>query len=229
MSIKFESIKPIRFTEPEVKSTFLDDINEFDITTKHQPFFKDFKHEGKFSHDLYCRFLILGLYKLPKRKRIPLLEYQLASKENKLKWITEVEELFYKNETLFKNSGLNEFYEDIIQSIPGLIELINLRTLDPDINFKEPNGKALGLDLKQTSILFSYLMEKDVILKYDNTSLAKLIHHLTGHSEQNLRTIGLAHLYSIKKEVRKNTPYHNLIAVRSLLEGLLAEIKSEIK
>ena len=121
MSFKYESIKSIRFTEPQVKSIYWDDVNEFDITTKYQPAFNDFKIDGKFSHDLYCRCLILCLYKLPKRKRKQLLEYQIATKENKLEWISEVESLFHKNELLFKNSELLEFYEEIIETIPDLL------------------------------------------------------------------------------------------------------------
>ena len=68
-----------------------------------------------------------------------------------------------------------------------------------------------------------------IILPYDNKSLARLLHHLTGHSEQNLRTRGLGNIYSIKVETRDEEKQFNLIRVKDQIETLLNKIKSDLK
>ena len=89
--------------------------------------------------------------------------------------------------------------------------------------------KATRLDKYQSAILFHYLKEQKVIINYDASTLAKLIHFLTGHSANTLRTEAIGRIHDIQIEDLKGTKGHNLIVVKNLLENIITEMNKFIQ
>jgi len=222
------NIKYIIFEEHNV-AAIRSNNNPYEITLEHSPSFTSFVIKGEFSDELYCRCVVMKIYELPKRKWKELFSFQIQNKIDPHKWISQVEDLFKKNMKFFREEGEESFYSEVMTLVGAQIDELKLLELDPKLKFKYPPAVIKALDLYQTSILFDYLKGADAILPYDNKSLAKLLHHLTGHSEQNIRTNGLAHIHTIKNEVRAKEGKHNLKKVKTLIEGLLAQINSDLK
>ena len=220
-------IKQVVFEEPRIGNKT--ELAPYEITLEFLPSFSSFIIDGDFSHELYSRSLILTVYNLQKRKWPSFLEYQTNIKTDPRKWLSQFEDLLFKNKTYLKEQDENEFYNGIMEMVKEAIDKLKLIELNPNINLKSPQESISTLDLYQTAILFAYLKESGIILPYDNKSLAKLLHHLTGHSEQNLRTKGLGNIYSIKGETRNEEKQYNLIRVKNQIEGLLKKIKSDLK
>ncbi len=105
-------------------------------------------------------------------------------------------------------------------------------------NFKLPkmNFVAPRLDIRQTALLFNYLKKYNVILDYQDDSLAKIVSSLTGHSEQNIRTgEGFGMIQYIKQDHPdsktkkfKSEPNHNLIVLRYLLVEILEDLDTQM-
>lgn len=57
-----------------------------------------------------------------------------------------------------------------------------------DLNEIKPRPESPKLDIRATAILWFLLKEHGLTLDYSFISYAKLVHYLTGHSVQNLRT-----------------------------------------
>jgi hypothetical protein len=93
------------------------------------------------------------------------------------------------------------------------------------------------LDIRQTALLFYYLREFELVLKYNDDSLVKIICALTGHSEQNIRTKkGFGIIQDIKRDIPdtktrqfKEVPNYNLNVLRSVLNEIIEEIDEQTK
>ena len=220
-------IKQVKFEEPRVGNKT--ELTPFEITLEFLPSFPSFIIDGDFSHELYSRSLILTVFNLQKRKWPSFVEYQVKTKTDPRKWLAQFEDLLFKNKQFFKEQDELEFYIGIVGVLTTTIDKLKLLELNQDIHLKSPQESVTILDLYQIAILFDYLKEMGIILPYDNKSLARLLHHLTGHSEQNLRTRGLGNIYSIKVETRDEEKQFNLIRVKDQIETLLNKIKSDLK
>lgn len=96
------------------------------------------------------------------------------------------------------------------------------------------NQKINSLDIRQTALLFHYLKENDLILKYDNKNLSRIVQALTGHSGQNLRANeGFGVIVDIKRDKSKpksiKKSNYNLSTVRKALSDILKQIDKDIK
>lgn len=81
------------------------------------------------------------------------------------------------------------------------------------------------LDIKQTALLFFLLRKHKATINYSDRSLAQIVHYLTGHSKDNLRTHkGFGQIWNIMKETRQDTANYNLKKLRGFLQGMIQEI-----
>lgn len=108
--------------------------------------------------------------------------------------------------------------------------------LTPEVKLTDKNidAKIDKLDRYQSALFFHYLKEIKIILPYEDTSLARLVYYLTGHSEQNLRTKGFAYIKRIKEDKEKNqnykdTPNYNLTAINTVVKEILSMVDKDIE
>jgi hypothetical protein len=143
---------------------------------------------------------------------------ELSQKEKKL-FVKKLE-----NEITYYENQLNGFKHQNNSTTSSIIEL------PKDFQHKDipKDGLPTNLDKYQAALLFHYLREKGVIIKYDDTSLSKLVFYLTGHSAQNIRT-ALGSIYNVQKDTvknkTKNEKLHNLSEVKRVLNSILLSIK----
>ena len=111
-----------------------------------------------------------------------------------------------------------------------IIESLDLSGLDAEMEKKMKNLPiAERLDKYQVAILFHFLNEQKVIINYPNTTLAKLLHYLTGHSEHNLRAEALGPIhFNMEKEIQ-GYKGHNLNVVKMLLQDTIDKIDEYIQ
>ncbi len=101
-------------------------------------------------------------------------------------------------------------------------------------NMRTPKKVIETLDIYQTALFFYYLRKYKGILNYTDTSLAKLVSTLTGHSDQNIRTekgFGAISFIISGKVMNKNhteTPNYNLTTIKQFLQKIIVEIDREI-
>jgi len=100
----------------------------------------------------------------------------------------------------------------------------------PD-NFATKNQlvKAQKLDTEQCVLFFDLLRSMGIIGKYDNPSLAKLVHYLTGWSEKCLREDLGTNFREIKKFKQGKPSDFNLQVLRTNLLEMLEEVEKEIQ
>jgi hypothetical protein len=132
---------------------------------------------------------------------------------------------------------LTEKYEIQKKSIKQ--NLVESKTIILPENFSLPrmNLTISKLDIRQTALLFYYLREFELVLKYNDDSLVKIICALTGHSEQNIRTKkGFGIIQDIKRDIPdtktrqfKEVPNYNLNVLRSVLNEIIEEIDEQTK
>ncbi|QMU27690.1 hypothetical protein [Adhaeribacter radiodurans] len=128
-------------------------------------------------------------------------------------------------------SNLNTFPQPIHEEKQLELELPS----EIKLPLPKKSKKIERLDTRQSALLYFYLRKFDAILNYSDTSLAKLMHALTGHSEQKLRTEkGLGVIWDIMEDtVKDNTfnhvPDYNLDTVKKLLSEVITEIDNQKK
>jgi len=108
----------------------------------------------------------------------PILEFSLPRELRK--WLYEIKEAWKVNPNYIPQQ-----IENIsnTQNKPRIFELPEgFKLIEKGIN-----EKIERLDIYQSALLFHYLKESNAIIHYSDNSLAKFVHYLTGHSEQNLR------------------------------------------
>ena len=99
---------------------------------------------------------------------------------------------------------------------------------------EEEPEKIGALDIYQSALLFDYLRKHGGIQNHTSSNLSPLIHSLTGHSAQNLRTDkGFGVMAYIKSDKAKNKNYdhipnYNLINVKEFLNKIIDDIRGEI-
>lgn len=138
----------------------------------------------------------------------------------------------------YKLNNLKEVLTDILASsdeAQGKTLELNIARRTPLPEYKEKGRKIETLDIYQSALFFQYLKETGIILPYDPNSLAKFIAHLTGHSEQNVRTCkGFSVIDQIKSDKAGNAvemkghPNYNLTKIKTALLEIIAEVDSEI-
>ncbi|MER2997378.1 hypothetical protein [Pontibacter populi] len=108
------------------------------------------------------------------------------------------------------------------------------QTLNLPNNFNLPklNLKAERLNLRQSALLFDYLLKHKAILNYNDSSLAEIVSTLTGHSKQNLRAAGFGLIKNIKRGWNKdgepiNDRNKDLNELKDLLLSIIKEIDEE--
>lgn len=140
----------------------------------------------------------------------------------------------FEYELLHLRDVLNRIIEgkSKVQDTSPSLEL-PIATKLPDFQIQ---GKKINtLDIYQSALLFHYLKEAGIVLSYHPNSLSKFVSHLTGHSEQNLRTkSGFGVIDHIKSgqvgnhEKCKENPQHNLIRVKEELSKIVTAVTAEI-
>jgi len=137
---------------------------------------------------------------------------------------------YYGNElSNLRDSILGRGLKDT-EITPKLISKLSTKTDLP----KVPNGKSVQLDIRQSALLFHYLVEANIFLPYDASPLAKLAHHCTGHSRENIRRRdGFAVLEDIKKDIvvdktRFTGKSFNLRQTKNALLSLIKLIDKDI-
>mgnify|MGYP005851941141 CR=1 FL=1 len=134
---------------------------------------------------------------------------------------------FVENITVEDFKHKDEFFE---YSFNTLKLSDSLKLTNKDVNIKIKN-----LDIRQTALLFHYLEESGLFLKYDNGTKAYFAHYLTGHSMSNLRTdSGFGIIESIKKDREKPKDYndlkfYNLNTLKKQVSSVIKLIDDDIK
>ena len=80
-------------------------------------------------------------------------------------------------------------------------------------------------DIYETAILFEYLKEKEMIKNYPVETLSKMIHYLTGHSENTIRTKAFSQVGFLKDgrtALKKGSA--PVLQVRELLPEIIDDI-----
>lgn len=92
------------------------------------------------------------------------------------------------------------------------------------------------LDRYQTALLFHYLLERNIILRYSQEAMGQLVSHLTGHSPNTLSKLGFGAIgriqsdspEAVNKVESKGINNYNLNKVKTELESIITEIDKEI-
>jgi hypothetical protein len=100
---------------------------------------------------------------------------------------------------------------------------------------KNKDERITRLDIRQTALLYKYLMDHGAIISMPNMHLSELLHHLTGYSDQKIRTDeGLGVIRDIEKGKKAKHNFwsdknKNLKAVKELLNEVISIVESKIK
>ena len=137
-----------------------------------------------------------------------------------------------------------ELYDEFVQNITvddfkhkdDFFEYnFNTLILSDKVKLTDKDIKIETLDIRQTALLFNYLQEAKLFLKYNKKGKAYFAYYLTGHSESNIRTNdGFGAIDSIKKDRDKPKKYkeiklYNLNSVKTQVENLLKLIENDIE
>jgi len=100
--------------------------------------------------------------------------------------------------------------------------------LPENFSLRKENLKIDSMTISQSTILFHYLREEELTINYNDSSLSKFIHYLTGHSEQNIRTKGLGQIYHLVNDSKKGVDFYDLKQVKQHLENIIKNIDDTI-
>lgn len=194
----------------------------------------------------------------PSKEVLLVLEHIMDELEDSHKYIINIQESLEPNKTdplevsENGNSPVDNAVEELLAYVTEIDTLYKLHktifNLREETNENQiDNGKAkylthpkptetrkLIFDKYQSALFFSYLEEARIIQPHSNTSLATILHILTGYSEQNLRTKdGLGDLDGIKTDKKKSQKnvekHHNLKTIKQGLNIILNLIDKEIE
>lgn len=100
--------------------------------------------------------------------------------------------------------------------------------LPSDFSIKNQIVKTEKLDTEQTVLLFDLLRSQGVFGKYDNPSLAKFAHYLTGWSEKCLREDFGTNFRDIRKFKKGKPSDFNYQVLRTVLKEMLVHVEEQI-
>lgn len=195
---------------------------------------------------------ILKEYKqvhFPKRERIFLENFNLKAyyeKKTFIEYHQAMKQIIDTDQLFFNNVALPiidiTFVEKILLEINYLYEKLNLKLKNPESEsgqivyqlpdsfvFKNDIVRAEKLKSIQLGILFNYLRDFQVIGDFEDSSLAKLVHYLTGWGAETLRKDFTSYYDFKKKEFKgkKNDPHH-FSKVKEVLQEIIETIDISI-